>query len=80
MGLGRSGISRRTLKVFIKKHIAKNNALRQALEKKVDALLDQIFRRASLADARDPAQCAGYKAHSEIQFSPEGENLKDCCP
>jgi len=22
---------------------------------------DQIFRRASLADARDPAQCAGYE-------------------
>jgi len=27
----------------------------------IDLLVDQIFRRASLADAGDPAQCAGYE-------------------
>jgi len=27
--------------------------------------LNQIFRRASLADARDPAQCAGYEGSFE---------------
>ncbi|PIU09375.1 hypothetical protein COT30_04650, partial [Candidatus Micrarchaeota archaeon CG08_land_8_20_14_0_20_49_17] len=32
----------------------------QPLVNGIDAI-NQIFRRASLADARDPAQCAGYE-------------------